>query len=225
MEAEVLRFARVDPPVHRAKEEIAAIAEADLGIGVTERNSRKAAEIGYDDIARAIRISAAMDLAGEIVFGDDFGLVKSTRRLMMPAYPLSSEKSRNRDGRLARAVARIVLKIDPDTKYARAKRRYDTHMMPTSLALPIRRMSCLSAKPHREIHERSGIPEIVALVLIDAAIHRAKELVDAIAEAEFGVLITERQSGRRTQIRHRHTARTIMRTAMCVMGGVVENPI
>src|SRR5580692_10707678 len=49
VEGNILRFACIQTDIHRVEEHIRAIAEADFRIGIAERKSREAAEIGYDD--------------------------------------------------------------------------------------------------------------------------------------------------------------------------------
>ena len=49
VESEITCPPRVDAGVHRAKEEIGAIAEADFGIGLAHGDAGKAAEIGDGD--------------------------------------------------------------------------------------------------------------------------------------------------------------------------------
>jgi hypothetical protein len=57
-----------------------------------------------------------------------------------------------------------------------------------------------------QIGERSEEAAVLGLVGVDAAVHRAKELVGAIAEADFGVAVFHRQADERAEIRHRDHA-------------------
>src|SRR6185437_2855502 len=60
MKGPVFDVALVDAHVHRAEEHIGAIAEADFGVGIAERESSKDSDIRYDDGTRVIVNSRRM---------------------------------------------------------------------------------------------------------------------------------------------------------------------
>jgi len=49
VEIAVVGFAGLDTTIHRAEEEVGAIAETELGVGIAERSTGKSADIGYND--------------------------------------------------------------------------------------------------------------------------------------------------------------------------------
>src|SRR5262249_52168935 len=88
-EVAIFLFRRVPPTIHRVEEDVSAITDADLGVWKLERESRHAADIGHDDIARAGEIDARVIIGGRIAV---FVPVIVTGALMMGVGFLFAEQ-------------------------------------------------------------------------------------------------------------------------------------
>src|SRR6185312_11397214 len=97
VEAAVVSLAGVDAAVHSAEEEIGAIAEAHLGVGIFEGETREAADVGDRYAARARVIGRRGKHCGRVwgcrsrQEGPDM-IERLARRLMMGVRLLPAEQ-------------------------------------------------------------------------------------------------------------------------------------
>lgn len=95
MEANIFRAADVDAAVHRTKEEVGLITEADFGAGILHRETGEGSDVGHDDTVRARAVGRGGALIGnrQARIGSETGM-EPPRGLMMYFRFLATEQKR-----------------------------------------------------------------------------------------------------------------------------------
>ena len=95
MEAHIGGVARVDTCVHRTEEEVGAIAQADLGVGKSERQSSECTHIWYHEGSSAIQIYNIGIMIDVGRGTEKIRFVSCARRLMVYVCLLTTDKQRS----------------------------------------------------------------------------------------------------------------------------------